>query len=49
MSRIDNQELEKIKGGEGVAAVWIGIAVASAIIFISGVIQGITNPSKCGS
>ena len=49
MSRINVEELEKIKGGEGVAAVWIGIAVASALIFISGIIQGITNPSKCGN
>lgn len=49
MSRIESNELEKIKGGEGVAAVWIGLAVTAAIIFISGVIQGITNPSKCSN
>lgn len=49
MRKIDEEKLEKIKGGEGVAAVWIGIAIASALIFISGIIEGITNPQKCSS
>lgn len=49
MSKIENNELEKIKGGETVTAVWIGVAISAALIFISGIIEGITNPSKCGS
>ncbi|MBQ9019284.1 MAG: hypothetical protein IJ097_03100 [Bacilli bacterium] len=47
MVKIEEEKLEKIKGGEGVSAVWIGIAVASLIIFLSGVIEGLTNPEKC--
>lgn len=47
MSKIEEEKLEKIKGGEGVAAVWIGIAIAAALVFISGVIEGITNPERC--
>ena len=47
MKKIDNDDLEKIKGGEVVSAVWIGIAVAAVVVFISGVIEGITNPEKC--
>ena len=49
MQKIEEEKLEKIKGGEGIAAVWIGIAVASALIFISGIIEGLTNPQKCSS
>ena len=41
MSKLDEENLEKIKGGEGIAAaVWIGIAISAAVIFISGVIEG---------
>ena len=47
MKKIDEENLEKIKGGEVVSAVWIGIAVAAIVVFISGVIEGITNPEKC--
>ncbi len=47
MKKIESTELEKIKGGEAISAVWIGIAVAAVLVFISGVIEGITNPEKC--
>ncbi len=47
MQKIEEEKLEKIKGGEVVSAVWIGIAVAAIVVFISGVIEGITNPEKC--
>ena len=43
---IDNEDLEKIKGGEAMT-VWMGIAIATIVIFLSGVIEGITNPSSC--
>lgn len=41
MTKLNEENLEKIKGGEGIAAaVWIGVAISAAIIFISGVIEG---------
>ena len=43
--KIDEKELESIKGGA--LSVWTGIAIAAIIIFISGIIEGITNPQKC--
>ena len=44
--KIDEKELENIKGGAALS-VWTGIAIAAIIIFISGIIEGITNPQKC--
>lgn len=44
---VENENLEKIKGGEGITTVWIGLAVTAIVIFISGVIEGITNPERC--
>lgn len=46
IERLDNNTLEKVKGGE-VNPIWIGIAVAAVVIFISGIIDGLTNPEKC--
>ncbi len=39
--------MEEITGG----ANWIGIAlvVAAVVVFISGVINGYTNPERCGA
>lgn len=47
MVRIQENELEKINGG-ATPSIWIGMAIAALIIFISGVIDGIVNPKKCG-
>jgi len=44
--KISDNELEKIKGGAAIS-VWTGIAIAAIVIFISGIIEGITNPQKC--
>ena len=45
---IKNEELENIKGGATTAfSIWTGIVVASIIVFLSGVIEGITNPERC--
>ena len=44
MKKIDDESLEKIKGGEAISAVWIGLAVTAIVIFISGVIEGLTKP-----
>ena len=39
------KELENIKGG---FSVWMGIGIEAVVVFLSGVLEGITNPSKCG-
>ena len=46
MKKIQEDKLENIKGG-AIISVWTGIVVASIVIFISGVIEGITNPERC--
>ena len=43
---IDEKKLDQIKGGATIS-VWTGIVVAAIVIFISGVIEGITNPERC--
>ena len=45
--QVAEEKLETIKGG-GASAIWIGIAVSAAIVFISGLIDGLTNPKACG-
>ena len=48
MLKLKEENLEKIKGGEGITTgIWIGLAITAAVIFISGVIEGITNPGRC--
>ena len=46
MQKIDNEKLDGIKGGEMVSF-WSFIAVSSLVVFISGVVEGITNPKRC--
>ena len=38
------QELEKIYGG---FSAWVGIGISALVVFLSGVLEGITNPDKC--
>lgn len=45
MKIIDVLELEKIKGG-GIS-VWAGVGIAAIVVFLAGVIEGITNPNRC--
>lgn len=47
MIKLEEKELERINGG-AVPYIWIGIAVVALIIFISGFIDGLVNPKKCG-
>ncbi len=49
MTRISNENLDRIKGGTISEAIWTGIAIASITIFISGIIKGITNPGGCSN
>ena len=46
IKKIDTEQLEKIKGGTMIS-VWTGIVIAAVVIFISGIIEGITNPKEC--
>ena len=46
MNRISNNELKKIKGGAFGA--WALAGLVAACVFITGVINGIVNPKKCG-
>ena len=47
MTRISDDNLDRIKGGTISETIWTGIAIASLTIFISGIIKGITNPGGC--
>lgn len=44
MEKVNKCELENITGG---FSVWMGVGIAALVVFLSGVIEGITNPDKC--
>lgn len=46
METINNDKLEKIKGG-ALITVWGGLAISAIVIFVSGIIEGLTNPKRC--
>ncbi len=46
MEEIKKDALHEIKGG-GAITIWTGIAISALIVFLSGVIEGITNPKEC--
>ena len=46
ISKISDENLERIKGGATIS-VWTGIAIASVVIFLAGVIEGLINPRGC--
>ena len=41
MTKINEENLNRIKGGTITEAIWTGIAIASIAIFISGIIKGL--------
>lgn len=45
MEEVKKRELENITGG---FSVWMGVGIAALVVFLSGVLEGITNPDKCG-
>lgn len=46
IKEIETSALEKIRGGASIS-VLTGIVIAAIVVFISGVIEGITNPERC--
>ena len=47
MNPANDNDLEQVTGGGNAA--WIGITIAAVFIFLSGVIEGFTNPGRCKS
>ena len=48
MEKLDDKDLCNIKGGFTMTP-WIALGIAAVVIFISGILEGITNPNKCNS
>ena len=46
IEKIQEEALWSIKGGTSIP-IWIGVAIAAIVIFLAGVIEGITNPERC--
>ena len=46
MKKIEEKELDKISCG-GLEWFGIGVAITTIVIFISGIIEGFTNPGRC--
>ncbi len=46
MNKINNKELERIEGG---FSTWAALGIASIVIFISGLVDGIVHPKSCES
>lgn len=45
MVQLNCLELDDIRGGTNY--VMLGIVITAVVVFISGVIEGITNPGRC--
>lgn len=46
IKKVNNSELERISGG-GVEWFAVGLGIATFVIFVSGIIEGYTNPGRC--
>lgn len=46
MRQLNEYNLKEIKGGFDMS-VGLAVGIAAAVIFLCGVIEGITNPDKC--
>lgn len=44
MKVLDSNELKRVAGG---MSVWAGVAIAAAIVFVSGIIEGFVNTGRC--
>ncbi len=45
IEQLSTEKQESIKGGA--ISVWTGIIIAALAVFLSGIIEGITNPTSC--
>lgn len=45
---VNNNKLEKISGG-GVEWFGVGLGIVTLVVFISGIIEGYTNPGRCSN
>lgn len=48
MKNIETEKLNNIRGGFTMNG-WVALGIAAAVVFISGIIEGITNPERCNS
>lgn len=46
IKKVSNEDLDKISGG-GVEWFAVGLGIVTLIVFISGIIEGYTNPGRC--
>ena len=46
MKRLDIEDLKNIKGG---LSGWAIAGIVSGIVFIAGILNGISNPEKCNN
>lgn len=46
IEKLTDNEMNKLRGGEGMT-LWIALGISALVVFISGVFEGITNPSHC--
>ena len=46
IEKVSDEKLEKISGG-GIEWFGIGMGIATIVVFISGIIEGYTNPGRC--
>lgn len=46
IKKINESELEKISGG-GIEWFAVGVGITTLVVFISGIIEGYTNPGRC--
>lgn len=47
LSELSSCELENVKGGS-MNGILTGLAITAVVVFVAGIIEGITNPKECG-
>ncbi|MDD5888551.1 MAG: hypothetical protein PUC82_03580 [bacterium] len=45
MQVLADDDLKVVTGG----SVWTGIAISAIVVFLSGVLEGFTNPGRCNN